>query len=51
MDVNSQILYAEIIWVEMEKADSTRNWINNAGKAKLWSMVEIKILFFSHAHV
>lgn len=54
MDVNSQILYAEMKWDEMEKADSSRNWLNNvkhAGKAKLWSMVEIKIQFSSHIRV
>ncbi len=37
MDVNSQILYAEMKWDEMEKV-SQKNWLNNvkrAGKPKL----------------
>lgn len=51
MDVNSQILYAEMKLDEIEKADSTKNRLNNvkpAGKAKLWSTDEIKMQFHSH---
>lgn len=47
IDVNSQTLYAEMKWDEMEKADPTKkktglNNVKHACKAKLWSMVGMK---------
>lgn len=48
INVNSQILYAEMKWDEMEKAESTKTQLNNvkhAFKAKLWSAVEIRTPF------
>lgn len=47
MDVNSQILYAEMEWDEMEKAESGKKRLNNVkhvSKAIFCSTAEVKTL-------